>query len=559
VVTLARCLNEIDIGDLATQIGVGQHLLAGKGLSVYSLAGEDDLAKPARLLAMTHFPVGYSLYAAAMIGMGLSLGALTKLYFAIGTMLGWWGWAELAYFFCRHGLQRNRLWRWAGCAIALCTPLLFTPPWLGPDVCLWAAIPWVLMWVVRASDENASRARWFDWLAGLLCGLAILMRHAAIFLAIYAAFLILFQSGGRLKILARRWAAFAAGLFPLILPQIYINAFMSNGESIPDIFTLQGGVPAMLQRLSEGFWFFTSANLALAWWMPLRLLRLLTQSGHHALWLLCATLVGWALLLPMCAVRFGHRGLAAASRDVRIAAVGFFVALPLYQWGWTSVAEYLYVRDQRYYLPLLPLAIFIGYALAVSNRQRENKFQIWIGRMSLVYLAAYVGIATISVPLLLLPGESGAAKRVKLFGTWQFHHWPSMKLTYEFSPARKYVAGLLKDKPGTVLVTNHEEWFYADPAIDRSRVRRLKDLQASYVTGPASVLIAVQDFWEGSLSEVSWYMHYGNIRRGDYFRDLPGLHLVQTFPEEGIKILEASVPAGARIDLYKEMAELEAK
>src|SRR5258708_38987345 len=76
VVTFARCFNAIDIGDVATQIGAGQHLVAGKGLSVYSLEGEDDLARPARLSTLVHFPAGYSIYAATLIKAGLSLTAI---------------------------------------------------------------------------------------------------------------------------------------------------------------------------------------------------------------------------------------------------------------------------------------------------------------------------------------------------------------------------------------------------------------------------------------------------------------------------------------------------
>jgi hypothetical protein len=132
-----------------------QNLLKGNGLSIYSLEGEDDLARPNKLITLTHFPAGYSLFAAALLTMGFSVAAVLKVGGAAGTILGWWGWARLAYPFFSEGLERGRIWRYAGSAVAICSPLLFTPHWYGTDILLWAALPWVLGWVVRASDENA--------------------------------------------------------------------------------------------------------------------------------------------------------------------------------------------------------------------------------------------------------------------------------------------------------------------------------------------------------------------------------------------------------------------
>src|ERR1700730_18384428 len=126
VVTLARFFNAADLGELPIQIQAAQHLLAGKGLSVYSSPGEDDLAQPAGLVRLAHFPAGFWLHAAGLMAMGISLAQLVKLYFAVTTMLGWWGWGNLAYYFFADGLRRNRGWSLAACIIAACTPLLST-------------------------------------------------------------------------------------------------------------------------------------------------------------------------------------------------------------------------------------------------------------------------------------------------------------------------------------------------------------------------------------------------------------------------------------------------
>src|SRR4029077_21218548 len=136
------------------QIQAGQHLLAGQGLTVYSSPGEDDLAQPAKLIRLAHYPAGYSLYAAGLLAMGVSLATLAKLFFALTTMLGWWGWGNLAYYFFAGGLRRNRGWTCAACVIAGCTPLFSTMLWKGTDTFFWAVIPWVLCWITAASQQT---------------------------------------------------------------------------------------------------------------------------------------------------------------------------------------------------------------------------------------------------------------------------------------------------------------------------------------------------------------------------------------------------------------------
>src|SRR5437660_2652056 len=147
IVTLARVFNAAELGELPLQSQAGQQLLAGKGLSVYSSPGEDDLVKPAKVVTLAHYPAGYSVYAAGLLGMGAGIATLVKVYFAVATMLGWWGWGNLACYFFADGLKRDQGWSWVAGIIAACTPLLYTIPWKGTDTFLWAATPWVFAWL----------------------------------------------------------------------------------------------------------------------------------------------------------------------------------------------------------------------------------------------------------------------------------------------------------------------------------------------------------------------------------------------------------------------------
>ena len=114
-----------------------------------------NLADPARLITLTYFPSGYSLLAAALMQLGLSVEWTIKVLGASGTMLGWWGWARLSRPFLSEGWSRGPAWRAAAVAIALSTPLLFTPAWGGTDIFLWATVPWVVVFIGRAADDEA--------------------------------------------------------------------------------------------------------------------------------------------------------------------------------------------------------------------------------------------------------------------------------------------------------------------------------------------------------------------------------------------------------------------
>jgi hypothetical protein len=271
LVTVLRFLNAAAPGyDLQWQIEAAHNLLAGNGLSIYQHMGS-DLAGPATLITLTHFPSGYSFCAAALMAVGVSVGMVVKVLGAVATMLGWWGWGKLARPFFREGLKRGGVWKWAAFAIAVSSPLLFTAEWGGTDIFLWAAVPWVLNWVVRAADENAIRGRWFDGLAGAVCGLCMLMRYASLFLAVYVAFLMLWQSRMRLPVLTRRWGFFGLGLLPALAVQVYIILFLSNAPEVgAGGLSLNHGLGFAVRRVWDGVPLLSSANYPWVFWLTWR-------------------------------------------------------------------------------------------------------------------------------------------------------------------------------------------------------------------------------------------------------------------------------------------------
>jgi hypothetical protein len=557
VVTVLRFLNAEAPGyDLALQIEAAHNLLAGNGLSLYRQAGS-DLAGPATLITLTHFPSGYSLCAAALMAIGVSVGMVVKVLGAAGTMLGWWGWGKLAYPFFSEGLKRSPVWKWAAFAIAVSSPLLFTIWWGGTDIFLWAAVPWVLNWVVRAADENAIRGRWFDGLAGALCGLCVLMRYASLFLAVYVAFLMLWQSRMRFQVLTRRWGFFGLALLPALAVQVSIILFRSNAPEIGvGGLSLNHGLGFAVRRVWDGVPLLSTANYPWVFWLSWRGLNGLFSSevAGPLPWQLGITLATLVLLVLL--VKTYGVGLLAASRDPRIVPLGLFVALPLVLWGCMTLGYNDYLADQRYYWPLVPLSVFVFYSLAsLTDVPKRKRLTRVLQRFGVFYLTGYIAMSLAYMVFFFLPGERGTNQRQKLMAN-ELRHWPSMSVTYEFSPARRFVMRLLNGQPDTLLLTSKAGWFYWDPTVDRSRLYELncQRLQATYLSGPARIIILTFD--DGRPLEL-WYpvgcMNGMNDKceslRADCFERLPDLKLLQRFPEERVKVLETRVPAGMRVNL----------
>ena len=548
-VVAVRILIVSDIGyDLSLQLEAARNFSHGHGLATYSGGVEPvDLAIPNQLVTLTYFPAGYSIAASALTGMGARPLVTVKILAAIGTMFGWWGWARLAFVFM--GSTPSRFSRWTAVAIAIATPLFFTPPWTGTDIFLWAAVPWFLQFLVPGPEEGTGKGTRSDLAAGAIAGFSVLLRYQALFLVAYAPLLIVCQCSPRFKAVPRRLGLFFAGLIPPLAVQIYLNYFISTGRVVLggvhfDVASLHRG-----ELLWNGFVQLTSASFPLISWLPPTVTEFVIQFGeHHAPWLSAVTIVFLVSLPFVFSARFGYRSIDAASHDVRVAAVGLFVVIPLCLWI-CGLGDAVYVGVTRYYIPVVPLGILAAYALAFPGENRHDKLKRYPGLIAMAYIAGYLSMAVISFFLLGVAGDRGAAKRARLLGEPPPHHWFSTAPNYERSPARKYVMGLLKAEPNTILVTNREQWFYADPLVDQSRLRRVQHFHAHYVTGPARVLVFAIDPYPVADDVLFWFHTFGYAERMHYFEGLPDLHLLRRFSKEQIKVLEMRVPDGGRVEL----------
>jgi hypothetical protein len=127
-----------------------------------------------------------------------------------------------------------------------------------------------------------------------------------------------------------------------------------------------------------------------------------------------------------------------------------------------------------------------------------------------------------------------------------------MSVRYEYSAARRFVLEQLKADPNALLVTSTGGAFYWDPAVDASRIHDANCVGSGprYVEGPARILIFTFD--DGAPDQVWRYTGNSTLgyrARATCFEQLPNRRLLRRFPDEGMRVIEASVARGQRISL----------
>jgi hypothetical protein len=550
IVTVARFFQAVDPGyDLGLQLQATHNLLAGRGLATFSEPGP-NLSQPNVLVPLTYFPAGYSLAAAALASVGLDVATTLKVLGAVATMLGWWGWARLARSFIGDAIARP-LWKWTAIAIAVCTPLLFTQPWGGTDIFLWAVVPWVIECTVTAANDGTAKAWKFDWLAGTLCGFALQMRYASVFLVVYVAGVIVCQTRLRVRETFYRWTTFGIGLLPALLLQTYLNYFRVNNSPV-----LPGGLlsaeTSLSSRLETGILSLRNANYLWAFWIPGEFAGSLFPVRRSGLspFLLVLLVAAFALLMIAFALYRGAARLTA--RDSRLVALGLFPAIPLFLLACMTLSAANYLGDLRYFWPAVPLSVLVAYSIASFRHPEQRRMTGGVLRpIATLYVFGYVGVTLVYVFFLFMPGRIGTTERGRLMAGSP-DHWPSMVVTHEYSAARRFVLEQLKKDPNALLVVSAGGAFYWDPAVDASRIHDTNcgGSEPRYFEGPVRILIYTFD--EGEPDQVWRYSGNSTLgfrTRATCFERLQDRRLLRRFPDEHMKVLEASVARGQRISL----------
>jgi hypothetical protein len=266
--------------------------------------------------------------------------------------------------------------------------------------------------------------------------------------------------------------------------------------------------------------------------------------------LLGLLLTAFALLLLAFATY--RSALKLTAQDSRLVALGLLPAIPLFLWGCMTLSAANYLGDLRYFWPLVPLSVLVAYSIASIPHFGPRRVTGRVLRpIAVLYMFGYVGTTLLYVFFLFMPGRIGMTERGRLMAG-SLDHWPSMAVTHEYSVGRRFVLEQLKEDPNAVLVMSVGGAFYWDPAVDASRVRETNcgGSELRYFEGPVRILIFTFD--EGEPDQVWRYNGNSTLgfrSRAACFERLPGRHLLRRFPDEGMKLLEATVARGQRISL----------
>ncbi len=547
VITIVRLLHATGVDDITIQIQAAQNLLEGKGLVIYWRAAE-DLSKPLALHGMTHYSAGYSFFAAAMMAVGVAPAAFGKIWGSVATLAGWWGWGRLAFLYMGRPDRTSRFWLSVSLWIAAASPVLFTSPWGGTDIALWAAVPWVLMFLTRAPDEAAQLDVKRDALAGLLIGVCVLARYASLFLVPYAVLVILAQSRLRGRLAAKRLAAFGSGLLPGVAIQGYVILSTFSGAA-PGGVSLDGArLGAIGARAWETLPMLAAANAGVFFWLP-GTVRFWAATGYELPALLVAGIV--LVWIPVALVTATRQPVTSWNYDLRVVAAGLLILLPVFLWTCMLFGTYGYVVDRRYYEPLRPLAVCIAYCLATMDSADAPRRLTAIAWSSRAYLLVFVVMTAVEIGAAFVPTAQGLVWRRIVLGA-EPRPWPSLRLTYEFSEARRFVLEQMRNDPAAVLITPREAWFYAEPTIDRSRIMRSEvcadSPQSTHISGPVRFLILEAD-QATDPQRVQW--PDGDFPGHECWPQLPAVELVRRFPDERLRVLQVNIRVGVRIPIHR--------
>ncbi|MEI7911049.1 MAG: hypothetical protein WCK77_15545 [Verrucomicrobiota bacterium] len=560
LVTALRFFTATDLGyDLTIQIQAAQNLLSGKGLNYYELPvglplkfsdGVGSSSFNTQLVTLTHWPCGYSFYAAAILGLGIPLSFVTKIFGAFFTMLGWWGWGRLQCSCLEKNIVTGGKWFLISVFLAFVLPLLTTPAWNGTDISLWAAVPWVLGWLAAGPRVIGYRGGIYYGLAGLVCGFCCIMRYASVVLLVYVGLVILIQSLPNLRLFLKRILVFTAAALPSMALQAYYNYGIAHGHATPGGINGLGGPGVAWARFVEGFSFLPTVNRATCFWLPESVLKLVGgANGLPAVGLILAVLF---MAFPLfVSYKARYSSLHEAFHDVRFLAAGLLMAVPVFLLVCTTVGAFPYTSELRYYGPLFPLTLLLIAFLATPSPAETGPQSRLLTACFSTVLTGFIVVALARTCFIIVPGTHGSVARSALMADADFATFSKHGLAYEKLALRRYVVERMMADPNLHLLTNFEAWFYADPDLDRAKILRIHGFAEHAAKGPLHLLIVAVD--EGEDERQLYALNFtGNYVKGPRLNQVPSLRRVKTIDDTDhvagkIKLLECEIIAGEEV------------
>ncbi len=582
-VTIARLLAPIELSwDPAVQLDAAHRLVQGFGLTSTVFPVPEDIAKiPPNLIQsptpqyLTSFPPGFSILVASLLFLGISLASSLKIIYSITTLLGWFAWSIIGSHCLLKPIQLGSILFPAQLLLAAILPLFYTPGWVGTDIFLWAALPFMILLLFKSNprdkipqqqdedDSYPNHSSHFPFFksefkgslklsyvvaAGLIFGFQFSLRYAVLFFSI-AAFLILFQVHfPHIKNVVKSYLVFLLSSVFFIVPvAVYIklaNAY--NGKSgLPQVsFESQySGFFNTIEKLVH-----SSSAIANISGLPIQTKLAYQIDPKPSIYFIGTFFLVFTLTLPLIVFyRNKQATIESIKGDIGLSLAFVPLTLVLFLIATNFAGQYDFLGTPRYYVPVFLPTLFVSYQLAVSKFQRLYRvIKIYLKIFIILFLLYNLVLS----PLGWSPGNSivfqGIRERVAtdiLQNYLKFradYRYPSNQVITLHDETSDKVRELHKKYPEALFFVQ-EYPFYIYDGYPGLRVIPMDEFwQKAYVDR------AVKVFWiVGEKCPAVCTEHGGTVieRLGNQ----PGLKPVFVSSKgnkESMKILESDLPSG---------------
>ena len=555
-VIVARLLGPMRMTwDLSIQLEASYRFVEGLGLT-NAFSSQFDLNQPPIAEYLTHFPPGLSLLVAPFLQLKIPLATTLKFIYSLTTAVGWLGWSVIGSYCLSTPSKIGSKLLPINLFIAAILPLFYTPSWTeqGTDIFLWAGIPVVILLLLN------SWAR-FPWsittaAAGLVLSLLLTLRYASGFLLLAGILIIFYSNWPDLKSMARRTVIFSVSSLVFVVPMmLYIRTVSGNSTaavSNNDVLHTHGGryletnsfewlldsVEKIFSSLSN-LYFLTGINSR-----QLNFIKSFPSVFNNVLGLfLCILIIllSWKLIKGRKNQEYFFGGDLVISLSLSLSSFLLFsIAL-------VFVLSYSPFIIERYYLPVIIGFIFLMYALSTTI----SGDQVFRG-LSKLFIAVFL-LYNLSKPVYhALFGEMSdlmidvlAISRISEF------QYPSNEILFVHQESLDFLVAASNQEPNALFFVQSYPMYmgylnFPNPL----NFRRISDesfWENAYLSEPTTI------FWVTNEDECPVICaSLGNFNSDDpedSIQDLvslPNLKTVFASPQEEVKVMVSTLPAGYR-------------
>lgn len=453
-VVALRILSPFEVGwDQAIQLEAAHRLVQGSGLtSTFFSTPYPDLNQTPTPDYLTWFPPGFSLAVAALISIKLPLAVSLKIIYGITTMAGWFGWAIIGCHFLSKPIRLMKRSFPAHILIAAILPIFYTPKWSGTNIFLWAGVPFffiLLLYSVRQTSGGMA----FVALSGLLSGLLFSLHFSSAFLAIAAFFILGKAKFPYIKSFMKNYAIF---IFSSFLSIILIFRSASAGKILPD-YASTGGLLNLSDVFYRILYNLSTISILLPLAAVLRLLRYVRKYAviNYAYGIIC---LGCIFLLPAIIIKAKRICVSSSRKDISVLLSFLPISLVILLIACMFVDPYNFLGTSRYYIPIIPIIIYIAYEITVLR----NSPQIMKTVLS-AFFFIFAAYNLLYQPSFLLTGKSpDLAQSVLGIRPVEYIHYPGNKIFSKNEYSRLALKRLQEADPEALFfVHNHPLYIYA--------------------------------------------------------------------------------------------------